>query len=104
MPRCKLRIRADRLSFYDASLQHYDGAPSFDDRDGWDLEGVPVHKDQPNCAHCVLRRENVTERERAYRQGVAFARFLDIAAPPTFVAGMLAFWAGALPYSVVESN
>ena len=104
MPRRKLRIRADKLSFSDQSLQQYDGAASFDDKEGWDIEGVPVHDDRPDCAHCQLRSENVEERHRAYRLGVAFARFLDTAAPPVFIEGMIGFWSGELPYSVVESN
>ena len=104
MPRRKLHIRADKLSFSDQSLQQYDGSANFDDRAGWDLEGLPVHDDRPDCAHCALRAENVKERERAYRLGVAFARFLDTAAPPPLIDGMIAFWSGELPYSVVESN
>ena len=104
MPRRKLHIHADKLSFSDQALQQYDGAANFDDRDGWDLEGQPVHDDQPDCDHCKLRAENVRERERAYRLGVAFARFLDSAAPPQLIEGMLGFWSGELPYSVVESN
>ena len=104
MPRRSLRIRSDKLSFSDQSLQQYDGTARFDDAAGWDLEGLPVHDDRPGCDHCVLRRENVRERERAYRLGVALARFLDSAAPPTLIEGMIAFWSGALPYSVVESN
>lgn len=104
MPRRKLRIRADKLSLYDESTSSYDGSASFDDKNGWDIEGLPVHDDRPDCAHCQLRAENVEERHRAYRLGVAFARFLETAAPPTFIEGMLAFWAGELPYSVVERN
>ena len=104
MPRRKLRIHADKLSFSDQSLQQYDGSASFDDKDGWDLEGQPVHDDQPGCAHCALRSANVEERNRAFRLGVAFARFLDTAAPPQLINGMMAFWLGELPYSVVERN
>ena len=104
MPRRKLTLHADKLSFSDGVLQQHDTHVAFDDALGWDIEGTPVHADRPACDHCTLRRENLGERNRAYRAGVAFARFLDRAAPPLFLQGMVGFWAGDVPWEVQSSN
>ena len=101
---------AHRRGFHLASeKQSFDGSPVsqymrtiyFDDSYGYDLAGLE-HDIIEGCAHCAIKRENLDHVDSNIRAGIAFAKHLDMCAPPAFLHGMKLWLAGIDPF-VVEN-
>ena len=97
---------AHRRGFHIASeKQSYDGSATtrygrtlyFDDNNGYDLPGLD-HDIVKGCAHCDIKIENDDHVDRNLRAGIAFAKYLDMAAPPAFLHGVKLWLAGVDPF------
>ena len=90
-------VASEKQSFDGSALTQYDRTVYFDDNQGYDLEGLE-HDIIKGCAHCDIKLENYSYVDRNLRAGVAFAKYLDMSAPPAFVHGMKMWLAGVDPF------
>lgn len=90
-------LDAYKTSYDGSLLSHWDGAIYFDDNYGYDLPGVE-HAEVVGCSHCEIRQDNEAYLQRSLRAGAAFARFLEVNAPPSFIQGMMLCWSGLDPF------
>ena len=91
------RIVSEKQSYDGAPLTQYDRQLYFDNNLGYDLEGLK-HGIIEGCAHCDIKIDNYEYVNRNMRAGIAFAKHLDMSAPPAFTHGMKMWFAGVDPF------
>ena len=91
------RIVSEKQSFDGSAVSHYERTLYFDDNLGYDLAGLE-HDIIEGCAHCDIKIENHSYVDKNIRAGIAFAKYLDMAAPPAFLHGVKLWLAGVDPF------